>query len=188
MKASFAFEGGCSCRSLRYQMTAEPLIVHACHCRQCQRVTGSAFVLNALVEKTNVKLLCGDLKNIHFSDTYHTAYYCGRCATYVWSEYKSGRFDNCWFMRVGTLDEPDRSPPDVHIYVESKQPWVVIPDETLRFERFYKIRDVWNSRSIERMGPSWNPPVREQGSSHTHADYMRRIRSSPPLGSVLDHQ
>ena len=158
MSVDIVYEGGCSCRRLRYRLLTESLIVHACHCRQCQRVTGSAFVMNALIEKHNLELLCGEVSKILFPDTYHTAFFCRECATYVWSEYKSGRFDDCWFVRVGTLDKPDRSPPDVHIFTQSKQPWIVIPDNVPRYDRFYRIKDVWQTSSIERMGIYWNPP------------------------------
>jgi hypothetical protein len=159
------YEGGCSCRKLRYRMNTNPLIVHACHCRQCQRVTGSAFVMNALVEKSQVETLCGDIAEFRFPDTYHTAFFCPECATYVWSEYKSGRFNDCWFIRVGTLDEPDRLPPSVHIFIDSKQPWVIIPEEEPRFERFYHIRDVWEESSIIRMGANWNPSIHKEDAS-----------------------
>lgn len=148
------YEGGCSCRKLRYRMNTGPLIVHACHCRQCQRVTGSAFVINALVEKKHTEILCGDIANVRFPDTCHTAFFCPECATYVWSEYLGGHFDDCWFVRVGTLDEPDRLPPDVHIFTESKQPWVVISEEATRFERFYRIKDVWEESSLFRLRPN----------------------------------
>lgn len=151
------YEGSCSCRKLRFRVHADPLIVHACHCRQCQRVTGSAFVLNALNRKDEVELLSGEIGDIHFPGTHHTAYFCRECATYVWSEYRSGRFDECWFVRVGTLDEPDRSPPNVHIFTESKQPWVVIPEDAPRYKRFYQIKDVWDKSSIDRMGSDWHP-------------------------------
>lgn len=107
--------------------------------------------MNALVEKSALKQLSGEIRNFHFPDTYHTAYFCPDCATYVWSEYRSGRFDDCWFVRVGTLDEPDRMPPDVHIFTESRQSWVDLPLQALSFERFYKIRDVWPKSSIARL-------------------------------------
>ena len=151
MNTKLVYEGGCSCRKVRYKLNAEPLIVHACHCRQCQRVTGSAFVLNALIEKTHVDQLSGNIRSFNFPDTCHTAFFCRVCATFVWSEYKSGRFDDCWFVRVGTLDEPQRAPPAVHIYVESKQPWVAIPDGIPKFEHFYRIKDVWGEISINRI-------------------------------------
>jgi len=149
-------EGGCSCGNIRYRMKVNPLIVHACHCRQCQRITGSAFVMNALIEKTQVETLSGELSNFHIPGTYHTVFFCPECATYLWSEYKSGRFDNCWFIRVGTLDEPDQLPPDVHIFTESKQRWVNIPKDTPSFEKFYSVKQTWTQSSIERMEDYWN--------------------------------
>ncbi len=154
------YEGGCSCRKVRYRLNAKPLIVHACHCRQCQRVTGSAFVMNGLIEKNEVQLMSGEVSKIHFPDTHHTAYFCPECATYVWSEYKSGRFNDCLFVRIGCLDEPDNFPPDVHIFLESKQPWVIVPEGTPGFDRFYSIKDVWNATSISRMGEDWKPQDR----------------------------
>ena len=54
-------EGGCACGAVRYALTAEPLIVHACHCTDCQRLTGGPFVINAWIEKTEVGLLSGSL-------------------------------------------------------------------------------------------------------------------------------
>ncbi len=124
----------------------DPLIVHACHCYQCQRITGSAFVMNAVIEKSEVEFLSG---------TSHTASFCPNCGTYVCSQYVAGRLAPCWFIWVGTLDEPDRHPPGVHIYTSSKQPWVVIPQEAPRFEEFYGISDVWRKSSLARMEPYW---------------------------------
>lgn len=51
--------GGCTCRFVRYRMTARPLFVHCCHCRWCQRETGASFALNALIEADRVQLLQG---------------------------------------------------------------------------------------------------------------------------------
>ncbi|MCP4187314.1 MAG: GFA family protein [Gammaproteobacteria bacterium] len=155
MTAENIFEGRCSCSKLRYRMNAKPLVVHACHCRQCQRVTGTAFVMNAVVEKNQLEILSGSVANYHFPDTYHTAFFCPECVTYVWSEYKSGTFDDCWFVRVGTLDEPDRLPPDVHIFTESKQPWAPIPSGAPKFDRFYTIKELWSESSLARMEPYW---------------------------------
>ncbi len=53
------FDGGCACGQVRYRMTSEPMFVHCCHCRDCQRQTGSAFVLNALIEADRVTRLEG---------------------------------------------------------------------------------------------------------------------------------
>ena len=53
------FEGGCACGAVRYRMTSPPMFVHCCHCHDCQRQTGTAFVLNALIEADRVSLICG---------------------------------------------------------------------------------------------------------------------------------
>ncbi len=156
-------EGQCSCGKLRYRMNDTPLIVHACHCRQCQRVTGTAFVMNALIEKDNLDILSGEPSQFHFPGTTHTAFFCPDCATYVWSEYSGASLGSCWFVRVGTLDEPDRLPPDVHIFTSSKQPWVLIPEDVPVFEEYFNIRDVWRESSMTRMEPHWQdrpPPAR----------------------------
>lgn len=155
MTKESVFEGKCSCNKLRYRMNAKPLIVHACHCRQCQRVTGTAFVMNAVVEKTRLEILSGGVANYHFPDTCHTVFFCPECVTYVWSEYKNGAFNDCRFVRVGTLNEPDRLPPDVHIFTESAQPWVHIPSDAAKFDRFYSIKEQWAGDSLARMEPYW---------------------------------
>lgn len=157
MSSNSIYEGGCSCGKLRYRMNADPLIVHACHCRQCQRITGSAFVMNSVIEKDAVEILTGTTANCHFPDSCQTAFFCPDCATYVYSQYSSigGYLSSCWFVRVGTLDDPDRFPPNVHIFTSSKQPWVLIPPGTLKFEEFYNIKDVWQESSLTRMEPYW---------------------------------
>jgi hypothetical protein len=163
MSTNNTFEGGCSCSKLRYRMNIDPLIVHACHCRQCQRVTGSAFVLNAIIEKDQVDVLSGNIGQYHFPGTFHTAFFCPECVTYVWSQYNGGSLGSCWFVRVGSLDEPDRLPPDVHIFTSSKQPWILIPKDAPRFEEYFNIRDIWRDSSIARMEPYWRdcqPPAK----------------------------
>ncbi|MDP6588298.1 MAG: GFA family protein, partial [Alphaproteobacteria bacterium] len=82
-------------------------------------------------------------------------FFCPECGTYVWSQYAGGRLAPCRFVRVGTLDEPDRHPPDVHIYTGSKQPWVLIPQDAPRFQEFYELGDVWPESSLVRMEPYW---------------------------------
>ena len=144
-----AHEGGCLCGSLRYCMDRDPLIVHACHCRQCQRLSGSAFVLNAVIEKHMVRTLAGTPALFHFEGTQQTAAFCPECGTYVWSEY-SKNFEPCWFVRVGTLDQPDLFPPDVHIYTGTKQPWLTLSSEVPRFNEFYELDELWPETSLQR--------------------------------------
>jgi hypothetical protein len=144
-------EGGCACGALRYRLALAPMFVHCCHCRDCQRQTGSAFVINALIETDRVTLLSGELEAVPVptdSGRPHVIYRCARCHTAVWSEY--GGVSALRFVRVGTLDEPTALPPDVHIYTRSKLPWVALPQGVPAFEAYYNSRDLWPRASLER--------------------------------------
>ena len=145
-------DGGCTCRHVRYRMTTGPLFVHCCHCRWCQRETGSAFALNALIESDRVQRLQGEVEVIDTpsnSGKGQKISRCPRCHIAVWSNY-AGAGDAVRFIRVGTLDEPDRLPPDVHIFTSSKQPWVILPPETPAVEEYYKSSELWPKESLER--------------------------------------
>jgi hypothetical protein len=144
-------EGGCACGALRYRMTTPPMFVHCCHCRDCQRQTGSAFVLNALIEGDRVALLSGTpVPSAMPTDSRrpHAIFRCAACGTAVWSEY-NGRA-TLRFVRVGTLDDPTALAPDVHIYVRSKLPWIALPDGVPAFVAYYEARSIWPEASLER--------------------------------------
>jgi len=146
-------EGGCSCAAVRYQLTASPLIVHACHCRDCQRITGSGFVINIWIEKQFVKTNGGALKSFTLkggTGKNHEVFFCENCGTYVWSRYHVAPGD-ALFVRAGTLDKPDAIKPDVHIFTRSKLPWVKLPEDAVAFESIYQIDDVWPAASKERL-------------------------------------
>jgi len=146
------FEGGCTCRHVRYRMTTRPLFVHCCHCRWCQRETGSAFVLNAMIEAERVQLLAGDVDVVitpSQSGRGQKIARCPQCRVAVWSNYAGGG-DVVRFVRVGTLDEPDRLPPDVHIFTMSRQPWVNLEGGAPAFEEFYDIATLWPPASLAR--------------------------------------
>jgi hypothetical protein len=132
------------------------MIVHCCHCRGCQQNSGSSFALNALFEADRVKLISGELDEITVptpSGTGQDIARCTQCKTAVWSNYNMGgdlrKFIR--FIRVGTLDEPDQFPPDVHIYTSSKHPWVILPKEDRQVELFYEFKETWSPESMERM-------------------------------------
>jgi len=147
-----AYEGGCTCRHVRYRMTTKPLFVHCCHCRWCQRETGSAFVLNAMIEAERVDLMSGDVDIVDTpsaSGRGQKISRCPKCRVAVWSNY-AGAGDLIRFVRVGTLDEPDRLPPDVHIFTMSKQPWVVLPAGTAAYHEYYKAAEIWPADSLAR--------------------------------------
>jgi len=146
------YEGRCTCGYVRYRMTTKPLFVHCCHCRWCQREAGSAFVLNAMIEADRVELLEGEVEVIDTpssSGKGQKISRCPKCRIAVWSNYAGGG-DAVRFVRVGTLNEPDRLPPEVHIFTQSKQPWVVLPPGTPAFEEYYKATDIWPADSLAR--------------------------------------
>ncbi len=145
-----AQEGGCTCGKIRYRMNADPIVTHACHCRQCQRHTGGAFMMNAVVEANALEALKGDPVAIEFDGTSHTAWFCGTCGTYVWSAF-TGRFAGCRFIRVGTLDDPDSCPPDVQIFTDTKQPWVVLSEEIPQFKISYELEEWLSEESLQRL-------------------------------------
>jgi hypothetical protein len=115
------FEGGCTCRAVRYQMIISPMFVHCCHCRWCQRETGASFALNAIIEADRVILVSGAPETVNTpsnSGKGQKIVRCPTCRVAVWSHY-AGFGDAVSFVRVGTLDEPDRLPPDIHIFTYS---------------------------------------------------------------------
>jgi len=151
-EALLVLEGGCTCRAVRYGLTALPLFVHCCHCRWCQRETGSAFALNALIESDRVVLLSGSPDAVETpseSGAGQSILRCPRCRVAVWSYYGGAR-ERISFVRVGTLDQPERCPPNIHIFVASKQPWVVIPDGAVAVPEYYQRSRYWPADSVTR--------------------------------------
>jgi hypothetical protein len=149
---AFPIDGGCTCRAVRYRMTTRPLFVHCCHCRWCQRETGASFALNAMIEADRVTLLQGRLDVVDTPSNSGKGQRISRCAVCrvaVWSNY-AGAGDAVHFVRVGTLDEPDRLPPDIHIFTASKQPWVVLPAGTPAVPEYYDRNAFWPRESLER--------------------------------------
>ena len=148
----FPLDGGCTCRSLRYRMTTRPLFVHCCHCRWCQRETGASFALNAMIEADRVILLSGEVEVVNTpsnSGKGQKIARCPRCRIAVWSNY-AGAGDTVRFVRVGTLDEPDLLPPDIHIFTSSKQPWLVLPPNMPAVAEYYDRTKYWPRESLER--------------------------------------
>ena len=148
----FEAEGGCSCGGVRYRMKTAPLFVHCCHCRWCQRETGSAFGLNAMIEADRVELLQGAPEIVDTpseSGRGQKIARCPACRIALWSNY-GGAGEAVRFVRVGTLDDPDRLPPDIHIFTASKQPWVVLPEGVPATTGYYRASEHWPAASLER--------------------------------------
>ena len=150
--AIFPLQGGCTCRQVRYRLETSPLFVHCCHCRWCQRETGAAFVLNALIEADRVTLIEGEPVHISTpsaSGKGQVIARCEACHVALWSHY-AGAGPRFRFVRVGTLDDPDLLPPDIHIFTESKQPWVVLPPDIPAMPQYYDRNQHWPAESLAR--------------------------------------
>jgi hypothetical protein len=150
--ASLSAAGGCDCRRIRYRLESSPLFVHCCHCRWCQRESGASFALNAMIEAERVIHLADEPEVVltpSESGLGQRIARCPTCKVAVWSNY-AGAGPAIRFVRVGTLDNPDLLPPDVHIFTASKQPWVVIPPGAPAFEAFYDRERLWPASSLQR--------------------------------------
>jgi hypothetical protein len=144
-------EGGCACGEVRYRLTSEPLFVNCCHCLNCQRQTGSAFVINALIEADRVELLAGEPQPVEAprpSGKPQTIWRCPSCKVALYSQYTHPQVR---FVRVGTLDDPSAVAPDVHIFTRTKLPWVSLPDSVPAFEVYYDEQEIWPAASLERV-------------------------------------
>jgi hypothetical protein len=148
---SAPFEGGCGCGAVRYRLTSDPLFVHCCHCLNCQRQTGSAFVINVLIETDRVEVLAGDPQPVGVprdGGNMQKVWRCPACQVAVFSEYTVRQVR---FVRAGTLDDPTAVAPDVHIFTRSKLPWVTLPDSVPAFEVYYDTNKLWPAASLERL-------------------------------------
>ncbi len=148
----FPVEGGCDCKAVRYRMESPPLFVHCCHCRWCQRESGSSFALNAMIEADRVTNLGVEPELVltpSDSGAGQRIARCPKCRIAVWSNY-AGAGPVVKFVRVGTLDAPDSFPPDIHIYVQSKQPWIVLSDDVPAVPEYYDREKHWPPESLAR--------------------------------------
>jgi len=146
------FVGRCSCGAARYRLTSPPMFVHACHCTECQRLSGSAFAVNAMIEADRVETLAGEPEPAPVTGTsgrLQAIFRCPRCKVALWSHYPGAGAKVC-FVRVGTLEEPARLPPDIHIFTATKLPWLTLPETIPAVEEYYAAKDYWPAASLSR--------------------------------------
>ncbi len=156
-------EGGCACGAVRYRMLLKPLVVHACHCKNCQRQSGAYHAVNALIESHEVDLLQGEMTYTELptpSGAGQTVARCKKCSVAVWSNYhlmSQGQGDIVRFIRVGTLDQPQLLPPDVHIFDAERNNNAPDSDDAPRYDAFYELGDVWSPGSLQRLFSLYKP-------------------------------
>lgn len=150
--ATYPLAGGCTCGAVRFELLSAPLYVHCCHCTWCQRESGTAFALNAMVEADRVRLLKGEVEVVDTpssSGRGQKIARCSRCRIALWSNY-AGAGEAVRFVRVGTLDSAGALPPDIHIFTASKQPWVTLPAGANVVPEYYKASEHWPAESLAR--------------------------------------
>ena len=150
-------EGGCACGAVRYRLLSDPLFTNCCHCLSCQRQTGSAFVINLLIETERVELLAGDPQPVAVprdDGSTQLIFRCPTCQVAVYSQYTRPEMR---YVRGGTLDEPSSIVPDVHIFTRSKLPWITLPDSAPAFEVYYDAKALWPAASLERLEAIMTP-------------------------------
>jgi len=147
----YPLSGSCFCGAVRYRLETAPLFVHCCHCTDCQKQSGSAFAINALIEAERVTLLAGAPEPVEMttdSGRPHDIWRCPKCRSALWSDY--GRRKVLLFLRVATLDNPSALVPDVHIFTRSKLDWVVLSEGARVFEVYYDMQKEWPPESLAR--------------------------------------
>ena len=157
---SVPLEGGCSCGAVRYRLTSEPLFTNCCHCLNCQRQTGSAFVINVLIETDRVELLAGEPQAVDVprdDGSTQRIFRCPTCQVAVFSQYTRPEVR---YVRAGTLDQPSSVAPDAHIFTRSKLSWITLPDSAPAFEIYYDMETLWPATSRERIAAILAPPRR----------------------------
>ncbi|WP_323761594.1 GFA family protein [Maricaulis sp.] len=151
MTETHSHAGACFCGEVRYRLRRDPMFVHACHCRDCRKQTGGPYAINALIERSEVELVSGvpvRHEQATGSGKPHDIWRCGSCGNAVWSDY--GRREVMVFIRVATLDEPERCPPDVHIFTRSALPFTPIPEPARQFPVFYDMQAEWPQAALDR--------------------------------------
>lgn len=148
----FPLEGGCDCRHIRYVMHRAPLFVHCCHCRWCQRESGAAFALNALIEADQLTHPGAEptlIDTPSASGRGQKIARCPHCHIALWSNY-AGAGPLIRFVRVGTLDQPYHLSPNIHIFTSTRQPWVQLPPDLPAVPEYYDPRQQWPAESQAR--------------------------------------
>lgn len=145
-------EGGCACGRVRYRLAARPLFVQACHCRACQRDSSSAFSLHALIEEEQLRLLQGRPQAVErsmLSGHARRVHVCPQCQVVLWSD-GDAPGESVVHLRVGTLDDPDRLVPDLHVHVAERLRWLALPRGTPSVPQSYDAPDYWSAGSLRR--------------------------------------
>lgn len=117
------YSGQCLCGDINYTTAAEPLFTGNCHCKDCQRSSGSAFIPAMLFPENNVSI-CGEAKyfeSISDNENIHRRGFCPKCGSQLFSKFSS--MPGMIGIKAGTLDNPSNYVPTLDFYVANAAPW-----------------------------------------------------------------
>ena len=129
--------GGCQCGDIRYEVIGTPQQLVVCHCADCQRQSGSAFGMTLVVNEADFRLTQGELNTFASKSDAGRAKlgaFCPACGTRIYHkpEWRKGTVS----VKPGTLDDTSILKPDIHIWTDSKQPWITIPEDVEAHEKY----------------------------------------------------
>ena len=129
MSDELKITGRCLCGAVRYSLTSQPLAVAACHCTQCRRQSGAAYSVNLIVRASTMETV-GELVSWQDTETESGAPlsrdHCKTCGSPIRSVPSAS--PKLIAVKAGTLDDPAPFAPAMHIWTDSKLPWVALPD------------------------------------------------------------
>jgi hypothetical protein len=146
-----ALKGRCACGRVTYQINDEPLFTQACHCLDCQRTTGSAFVVHMVVAEQDFSI-DGELNSSVIptgSGKGCEIYACSHCSTFIWCRYLYHKVPVI-AVRSGTLLDPNAVRPQAHLFTASKQTWMTLSDEVPVFDGMSDRGAVWPMESVQK--------------------------------------
>ena len=133
---SLPLKGGCHCGAVGYELSAPPLSIYNCHCTNCQKITGSAFVVSTIIREDSFSFAKGSPKQVEWSadsGAKRWGRFCGDCGSrIVHGQTPSNGFLS---LRAGTFDDTGWVQPVGDIWTKSAQPWVKFVEGGLRAER-----------------------------------------------------
>ncbi len=126
--------GGCQCGAVRYSVAGLPIVFYICHCTECQKQSSSAFGESFRVRREDLTAT-GTLASFERPSASGplTGEFCPNCGTRLF--HARGKYAETLNIKAGSLDDTSWLHPAGHIWTKSKQPWVVLPENALTYDR-----------------------------------------------------
>ena len=141
------YSAGCTCHSIRFQFSGEPLTCYACHCTDCQTATGSAFALSMIVHKKDVEVLEGapEMNDLYVGGMPVKRHHCAQCGTALW--YSSDSYPDILALKPGVFEDNTWFKPVAHLWTRSAQPWMKLDDDLPKYEKQPELSELFELRT-----------------------------------------